>query len=106
MQVDGSLDENNADIGVELRYYNSKEYSRLTPAQKLGLKIKRAKRGDKPRGKPRGKQAHRGRRGGIDKRQFKNLKKRVIQAVQAEMGQGKKKRGNGAISRDSDDESV
>ena len=36
-----------ADMSVEDRYYNRSEYSKLTNAQKLGLKLKREKRGQK-----------------------------------------------------------
>ena len=40
-----SLDESQADMTVPDRYYKMSEYKKLTPAQKLGLKIKRLRRG-------------------------------------------------------------
>ncbi len=101
MQIDD--DDTKPDMGVELRYYNSKEYSKLTPAQRKGLRLKRIQRGDKPKGgKKPGKTAKKG-RSPLNKKQFKNLKKRVIKAVRAEQkkqpGNG---RGNKDLSRDND----
>ena len=45
--------EAKADMTVEDRYYNKTEYAKLTSAQKLGLKLKREKRGHKKKRKSR-----------------------------------------------------
>ena len=42
------IDESKADMTIPDRYYTEKEYQGLTTAQKLGLKIKRSKRGHVP----------------------------------------------------------
>ena len=45
---DPDLDESKADMTIPDRYYTEKEYQALSAEQKLGLKIKRSKRGHVP----------------------------------------------------------
>ena len=72
------------DMSVEDRYYNRKEYAKLTSAQKLGLKAKRDKRGHKSKRK-RGTSSD----GKIDlsKKTIKALASAVMNKVRFEDGE-------------------
>lgn len=75
-----------ADMSVEDRYYNKAEYSKLTPAQKLGLKKKREKRGHKPKKKEKT----------TDKTKDKvELSKRTIKALATAMTTLEKEKASG-----------
>ena len=55
MREEGGGMDTEPDMLVDNRYYTGKEYAMLSKAKKLGLKLKRQKRGHKPgnKGKPR-----------------------------------------------------
>ena len=64
-----TLDESQADMTVEDRYYKKPEYKNLSDAQKLGLKIKRQKR----KGKDDGKKGNKRRKTDLSAKQLKAL---------------------------------
>lgn len=68
------------DMTVEDRYYKKQEYFKLTPAQRLGLRMKRSKRGTKEPNKKR-KASNDG--NGKQKRSRVDLSKRTISAIAA-----------------------
>lgn len=88
-------------MSVEDRYYNTEEeYKDLTPAQKLGLKLKREKRGHQPGGKSKNRTsggAHNRNSGGV------NLSKSTIKALVSAVHAGRDE-SSGADSDESDEE--
>jgi len=66
-----------ADMSVDDRYYKRDEYNKLSPGKKLGLRLKRQKRGHKSGGKKFD--------GGNGKNNSVNLSKRSIKALAAQV---------------------
>ena len=77
---DTELNEKNADMTVEDRYYKKPEYDKLTTAQKMGLKLKRKQRGHQPKGKAAKKS---------QPSQKLDLSKRAIKALARAVNKGK-----------------
>lgn len=83
-------EKDSADMSIELRYYSQAEYRKLTPEQKMGLKIKRQEakaNGEKLPKKPKNKQTKKGPKNGPPTAWKPN--KRTIKAIAAAVAKAK-----------------
>ena len=90
----GKVDETKADMSIEDRYYKVDEYKKLSPAKKLGLKIKRDKRD--------GKGCKKG-GGGDGNNHTVHLSKRSIAAIREATKRNKDSSTEATSDSDSDD---
>jgi hypothetical protein len=92
-----------ADMTVEDRYYNKKEYDSLSASKKLGLKLKREKRGHKGNKEKSGKGKVPGPT--MKQKEEMTLSDRSIKALASALRQPKDKEETAESSEESDEES-